>query len=295
MGDTVNLAARVMSKATPGQVLVTPDVLERSQLTFETEALEPFSVKGKRQARSPRSRSGRRAGTPAAVRRSLPLVGRDRRARGARARSRGGGRGRVALRRDRRRRGHGQVAARRGAARAARRDATRCITIRCEAYESAAPYAPFWVLLRYLLGVDARRAPRRRRSACCASRSPTSRPSSLTSLLAARDAARSRHRRHARDRDARAGVPPATRRRGDRRVPAADRLPRPAVLVFEDVHHMDEPSVGLLHRLIALAPPSLLLCVTRRPAETRLRRRRRRSARPRSSSHRSRSSKRPRR
>ena len=30
---------------------------------------------------------------------------------------------------------------------------------------------------------------------------------------------------------------------------------------------MDEPSVGLLHRLVALAPPSLLLCVTRRPAE----------------------------
>ena len=48
MGDTVNLAARVMSRAAPGQVLVTPDVLDRSQLAFETEALEPFSVKGKR-------------------------------------------------------------------------------------------------------------------------------------------------------------------------------------------------------------------------------------------------------
>src|SRR5207248_11716500 len=75
MGDTVNLAARVMSKAAPGQVLVTPDVLERSHLTFETEALTPFTVKGKKRPvtafalgapkRAPRRRSN-----------LLPLVGR---------------------------------------------------------------------------------------------------------------------------------------------------------------------------------------------------------------------------
>ena len=47
MGDTVNLAARVMAKAEPGQVLVTTEVLERSKVTFATVALEPFMVKGK--------------------------------------------------------------------------------------------------------------------------------------------------------------------------------------------------------------------------------------------------------
>jgi class 3 adenylate cyclase/tetratricopeptide (TPR) repeat protein len=47
MGDAVNLAARVMAKAEPGQVLVTTEVLERSKVTFATVALEPFMVKGK--------------------------------------------------------------------------------------------------------------------------------------------------------------------------------------------------------------------------------------------------------
>jgi class 3 adenylate cyclase/tetratricopeptide (TPR) repeat protein len=47
MGDAVNLAARVMAKAEPGQVLVTTEVIERSKVTFATVALEPFMVKGK--------------------------------------------------------------------------------------------------------------------------------------------------------------------------------------------------------------------------------------------------------
>jgi class 3 adenylate cyclase/tetratricopeptide (TPR) repeat protein len=47
MGDAVNLAARVMARAEPGQVLVTTEVLERSKVTFATVALEPFMVKGK--------------------------------------------------------------------------------------------------------------------------------------------------------------------------------------------------------------------------------------------------------
>ncbi|HVM67589.1 MAG TPA: adenylate/guanylate cyclase domain-containing protein, partial [Acidimicrobiales bacterium] len=47
MGDTVNLAARVMAKAAPGQLLATQGVLDRSRTRFDTEALEPFMVKGK--------------------------------------------------------------------------------------------------------------------------------------------------------------------------------------------------------------------------------------------------------
>lgn len=47
MGDTVNLAARVMAAAQPGQVLCTAGVLEQSGSRFETEALPPFMVKGK--------------------------------------------------------------------------------------------------------------------------------------------------------------------------------------------------------------------------------------------------------
>ena len=47
MGDAVNLAARLMAKAEPGEILTTPDLLARSQTGFEATELEPFFVKGK--------------------------------------------------------------------------------------------------------------------------------------------------------------------------------------------------------------------------------------------------------
>ncbi len=47
IGDAVNLAARVMGKAGPGEVLATGSVLERSATTFALTELEPFEVKGK--------------------------------------------------------------------------------------------------------------------------------------------------------------------------------------------------------------------------------------------------------
>ena len=49
MGDTVNLAARLMSAAPHGEVYATPGVLDRSRPVFATRALTPFSVKGKSQ------------------------------------------------------------------------------------------------------------------------------------------------------------------------------------------------------------------------------------------------------
>lgn len=47
MGDAVNLAARLMANAAPGQILATAEVLDRSRTQFQTEALDPFTVKGK--------------------------------------------------------------------------------------------------------------------------------------------------------------------------------------------------------------------------------------------------------
>jgi len=47
MGDTVNLAARLMAAAGPGELYSSPDVLDESATLFRTEALEPFHVKGK--------------------------------------------------------------------------------------------------------------------------------------------------------------------------------------------------------------------------------------------------------
>ena len=46
-GDAVNLAARLMARADPGQIVVTTGVLDRSRTRFDAVALEPFRVKGK--------------------------------------------------------------------------------------------------------------------------------------------------------------------------------------------------------------------------------------------------------
>ncbi|HEY5385165.1 MAG TPA: adenylate/guanylate cyclase domain-containing protein [Acidimicrobiales bacterium] len=47
MGDAVNLAARLMAKAAPGEIYTTPELLTRSQTGFVATELEPFFVKGK--------------------------------------------------------------------------------------------------------------------------------------------------------------------------------------------------------------------------------------------------------
>ena len=47
IGDAVNLAARVMGRAEPGQVLATRQLLERVRTNFQASMVEPFAVKGK--------------------------------------------------------------------------------------------------------------------------------------------------------------------------------------------------------------------------------------------------------
>lgn len=78
MGDTVNLAARLMAAAPPGEVYATPSVLDRSRTLFATIALEPFHVKGKSrpvQAYAVGEETGTRTTDSHA---SLPFRGRDR-------------------------------------------------------------------------------------------------------------------------------------------------------------------------------------------------------------------------
>ena len=47
MGDSVNLAARLMAAAEPGEIRSTATILEHARTEFAVEALEPFAVKGK--------------------------------------------------------------------------------------------------------------------------------------------------------------------------------------------------------------------------------------------------------
>ncbi len=76
MGDTVNLAARLMSKAAPGEIVATKEVLDLSRTLFTTEARQPFLVKGKKlpiQAFT----VGEPCGSRVAPDVGTPLVGRD--------------------------------------------------------------------------------------------------------------------------------------------------------------------------------------------------------------------------
>ncbi len=50
MGDTVNLAARLMARARVGQIYATREVLRRAKTAFEQTPLDPFQVKGKSRA-----------------------------------------------------------------------------------------------------------------------------------------------------------------------------------------------------------------------------------------------------
>ena len=74
-GDAINLAARVMGKAAPGQALATTEVVARSQTLFRTTELPPFMVKGKSQPVRAVA-IGELTGARTTKRVALPLIGR---------------------------------------------------------------------------------------------------------------------------------------------------------------------------------------------------------------------------
>jgi tetratricopeptide (TPR) repeat protein len=79
MGDPVNLAARLMAKASAGEIYATESVLDVSATRFELTEIEPFMVKGKAKpvqawALGPAIGSKTREAGPSV---RLPLIGRD--------------------------------------------------------------------------------------------------------------------------------------------------------------------------------------------------------------------------
>lgn len=77
MGDTVNLAARLMAAADPGMLYASPSPLDLSSTLFRTKAIEPFHVKGKEnpvQAYAVFEEIGVR---PPELKHELPFHGRD--------------------------------------------------------------------------------------------------------------------------------------------------------------------------------------------------------------------------
>jgi tetratricopeptide (TPR) repeat protein len=160
MGDAVNLAARVMSKAEVGQVLATEPVLAASRTRFAVQPLEPFHVKGKTapvRASVVGEVSGQ-TGAPTLDR--LPLVGRtdelaafDDVAEQAKA-----GTGRLlAIVGE-----PGIGKSRLLAAFRDRADGLEVVELTCELHRASSPYGSTRVLLRHLAGIpqqaDARAA-----------------------------------------------------------------------------------------------------------------------------------------
>ena len=77
MGDTVNLAARLMAKAPAGHVYATGDVLRGAKTSFAQINLKPFVVKGKtRPVQAWDVGPPTRGASEGAIRLELPLIGR---------------------------------------------------------------------------------------------------------------------------------------------------------------------------------------------------------------------------
>ena len=77
MGDSVNLAARLMAAAGPSLVYATPAILDRSSSVFRAEPLEPFKVKGKEALVSAYSVSEETGIRPPEFTHELPFFGRE--------------------------------------------------------------------------------------------------------------------------------------------------------------------------------------------------------------------------
>ena len=152
MGDTVNLAARLMAKASPGQILATPEVLERSRQQFEVAHVAPFFVKGKAkpvEAREVLARAGRRAEDRGGA---FPLVGRNAEMQAWRAMVRSASEGTG---------GGVEVIGEAGVGKSRLIEEFRSVagdmttlTATCEYYDSSTPYAVLRALVRGLLLLD---------------------------------------------------------------------------------------------------------------------------------------------
>ncbi|HTN24779.1 MAG TPA: adenylate/guanylate cyclase domain-containing protein [Solirubrobacteraceae bacterium] len=155
MGDTINLAARLMGRAPPGEIYATAGVLERSTARFATRRLEPFMVKGKSRPIEAWAVGGaiRGAGQSAGQRSErLALVGRadELRAIDAAVADAHAGRGRLLEIV-----GEAGIGKSRLAEELARRSPpVRVVQVACDAYTATLPYAIWHVALRELLGLS---------------------------------------------------------------------------------------------------------------------------------------------
>ena len=257
LGDTAALAARLMAKASDGQVLASAAIVGRSATRFETRALDPFRVKGKSEDVHA-FELGAIAGREEVVHRNLPLVDRQRE-RALLAASIGTVRA-----------GFGSFVeligdAGIGKSRLTQEIEEQCGDMRkleatCEQYEASTPYFPFRTLLRSLLDVHDGDTLRERVA------SIGDELVEWTPLLAIPLDVETASTQAVDDLD------PSFRRarlHGVVSTVLERLLPDQTLFLFEDVHWMDEASSDLLRHIGAqVQTKPWLACATRRPVET---------------------------
>ncbi len=260
MGDTVNLAARLMASAAPGKIYATRPVLDLSRTLFETTRLEPFHVKGKAEAIQAYAVGTRGEDRSEDLRTDLPFVGRRQELAelvDVLSADRGAGTA-VAVVGEK---GIGKSRLIEEALRAAAPDVPR-LALRAEAYRMTTPYYAFRAPMRELLGVggDDPRGAARTLRATVERLAPEY--VALTPLLA--DLVN-------------VDVEPTAqtlaiepRFRPARLADLTDQLlramlPGRAVIVVEDAHWLDDASAGILRQLEgATANRAWVMLVSRR-------------------------------
>jgi len=261
MGDTVNLAARLVGRAGAGELYATADVLERSRTLFETSH-QPYLMKGKERPVTVFRVGAVTGGREEEVDVALPLVGREAELAALTA----------ALNAARMRQlqvvelvGESGI----GKSRLVRELLAAAVgfqqlVVRCERYESAHPYFAFRSILRTLAGIRPDQPPEEAGAQLAAWVGPTMPDLApwLPLLAVPFDAAVP----STPEVDA---LDPTLRR--DRLHDVVDGflsrvLMVPTLLVFEDAHWMDDASQFLLRHLAAApVPRPWLVCVSRRP------------------------------
>jgi predicted ATPase/class 3 adenylate cyclase len=263
MGDTVNLAARLMARAPVGHLLSTASVVQRSRSGFETTELEPFTVKGKSAPVHALDVGPQRgaADTEASID-WLPFAGREAEldALGEvleQVRAEGQGHAVEIV---------GAVGS--GKSRLAREALKQAgdfghMTVRGEPYGQSTPYLPVRLLLRRLLGADNLDATglRARLEAAVDEVTPDLRPwLPLLGEVMALDLGETPEV---------AALEPQFRR--ERRDVATVELltallGEKVMLLVEDAHWLDEPSADLLRRLaVETVPLGWVVLTTTRP------------------------------
>jgi class 3 adenylate cyclase/tetratricopeptide (TPR) repeat protein len=265
LGDTAALAARLMAKAEAGQVLAAPEVLERSRTDFDTVELAPFRVKGKAEpvvAHDVRAVAARRDAVPDKL---VPFVGRERELAiigASLAPVRMGFGSLVEL--------TGEPGM--GKSRLVDEIKAQCsdmtiLSAACEEYEQSTPYFACRGLLRALLDVTLDGDPATNTKLLRDLLEPIA-PELIVwiPLLAIPLDVETEPTREVEE------LQPAFRRarlHGVVEELMAKRLGGPTLLVFEDVHWMDEASSELLRHLgTQVTRRPWLLCATRRPVAT---------------------------